>query len=207
MKQKQRSVASRSSRARSSSAKKTKRTSNTGSRARSKSGSRRRKKSAKSTMRGGMVLAKDFREFIASLNEREVRYLIIGGIAVAAHGHPRYTKDMDVWVWLDKANAVKLVSALNDFGFASLKKKPEEFLDPNAVHQFGVEPNRIDVLTDAGGVPFEECYERRVVVKVRGVNVNFISREDLFRTKQSTGRLQDLADIEQLGTKISLPKR
>ncbi len=151
-----------------------------------------------------MVLAKDFREFIASLNVHDVRYLVVGGIAVAAHGHPRYTKDMDVWLWLDRANAEKFVSALQDFGLGSLRKKPEDFLDPNDVHQFGVEPNRIDVIVDLNDVTFEDCYDRRVIVDVQGVEVNFVSREDLFRTKQSTGRLQDLADIEQLGKKVNV---
>ncbi|MDL1894434.1 hypothetical protein FBQ87_16340 [Sphingobacteriales bacterium CHB3] len=153
-----------------------------------------------------MALSKDFREFIASLNEHDVRYLVIGGIAVAAHGHPRYTKDMDIWLWLDRGNAEKFVAALRDFGFGSLGKRPEDFLNPDDVHQFGVEPNRIDVLTDLGGISFEECYTRRVVVKERNVKVCLISKEDLFRVKQSTGRLQDLADIEQLGKKIQSQK-
>ncbi|MGB0385075.1 MAG: hypothetical protein ACPGWR_09650 [Ardenticatenaceae bacterium] len=83
-------------------------------------------------MRGNMVLNQDFKEFIESLNDNNVRYLIIGGYAVAFHGHPRYTKDLDVWVWISQDNAANMVKALDQFGFASLGLEAEDFLEPKA---------------------------------------------------------------------------
>ena len=94
-----------------------------------------------------MVLSQDFKEFVQLLNEHKVRYLVIGGYAVAFHGHPRYTKDIDVWIGLDKGNAGNLLNALKDFGFGSLGLKTEDFLNSDQVVQLGYPPNRIDLLT------------------------------------------------------------
>jgi len=80
-----------------------------------------------------MVLNQDFKEFIESLNDNNVRYLIIGGYAVAFHGHPRYTKEVDIWLWLDRENAENMVKALDQFGFGSLGLKAEDFLEPDTV--------------------------------------------------------------------------
>lgn len=205
MKRKQRSGASLSSSKKSKSESKTRRTSNIGSRSRRKNASRRSIKSAKSIAIRGMVLSDDYREFIESLNAHRVRYLVVGAYAVGHFGHPRYTKDLDVWVWLDRANAEKVVTALEQFGFGSLGLKVEDFLSKDTIIQLGYEPDRIDILTDLNDVRFEECFERKVIVSWRGTKVNLISRRDLIRSKQATGRLQDLADIEQLGKKVPPP--
>ena len=109
-----------------------------------------------------MILNQDFKEFIQSLNKHDVRYLVIGGYAVAFHGHPRYTKDMDLWVWLDKSNLKNLIAALKDFGFGSLGLKVEDFLEPETVVQLGYPPNRIDLITSPKGVEFETCYATRI---------------------------------------------
>src|SRR5690606_25519429 len=106
-----------------------------------------------------MVRNQDFREFIQSLNDNDVLYLIVGGQAVAFHGHPRYTKDLDVWVLLDKTNAQKIVAALHQFGFAPLGLVPEDFLDPNTTVQLGYPPSRIDILVGLEGMDFEACFE------------------------------------------------
>ncbi len=145
-----------------------------------------------------MVLNQDFKEFIKSLNEANVRYLIVGGYAVAFHGHPRYTKDLDVWIWLDKGNAKKLIIALDDFGFGSLGLKAEDFLNPDDVIQLGYPPNRIDILSDLKGINFEKCYTAKVEVLIDDVQVNFIDLENLRKNKKATGRTQDLADLEKL---------
>jgi len=89
-----------------------------------------------------MVLNKDFKEFIQLLNDHDVLYLVIGGYAVAFHGYPRYTKDIDIWVWLDKGNAEKLLKVLKDFGSGSLGLKLNDFLDPEQVVQLGYPPNK-----------------------------------------------------------------
>jgi hypothetical protein len=99
-----------------------------------------------------MILAQDFREFIQSLNDNHVRYLIVGGYAVAFHGHPRYTKDLDVWLWVDEQNAEKMVKALEQFGFASLGLTADDFLEPGIIIQLGYPPNRIDLITKLVGL-------------------------------------------------------
>ena len=145
-----------------------------------------------------MVLTQDFREFFQSLNDHNVRYLVIGGYAVAFHGHPRYTRDIDVWIGTDKENAENLITALHDFGFSSLGLKAEDFLNPEDIVQLGYPPNRIDLLAGLEGVKFDACYASRIVVEIQGTSVNFIDLENLKKNKRATGRLQDLADLEKL---------
>ena len=145
-----------------------------------------------------MVLNEDFKEFIASLNANEVRYLVVGGYAVAFHGHPRYTKDLDFWIWPDPVNAEKMVGALQDFGFSGLDITASDFLDTDNVVQLGQPPNRIDLITSVSGLDFETAFENRKESMFEGLPINFISLEDLVKNKTSTGRLQDLADVKQL---------
>jgi hypothetical protein len=145
-----------------------------------------------------MDLDPNFSEFIASLHAREVRFLIVGGYAVGMHGHPRYTADLDVWLRADEANARALLGALEDFGFADLDLTTDDFLTPEHVVQLGYPPLRIDLLTSIDGVDFAEAYERRVEVMLDDLMVPVISLNDLRRNKQTTGRAQDLADLEAL---------
>jgi predicted nucleotidyltransferase len=145
-----------------------------------------------------MVLNQDFKEFIKSLNNNRVRYLVIGGYAVAFHGHPRYTKDIDIWIECSLDNAQNVIAALQEFGFASLGLQPSDFVEAGQIIQLGYPPNRIDILTSLKGVNFGACYENRVVVEIDDLAVNFIDLENLKQNKKSTGRLQDLADLENL---------
>jgi hypothetical protein len=145
-----------------------------------------------------MALNPDFREFIASLNRREVRYLIVGGYAVAFHGYPRYTKDIDIWIDSERENAEKLLQAIKDFGFEALDLQAEDFLVPGYVIQLGYPPNRIDLLTSIKGVEFAECYDSRIEIEIEGTCLSFIDVKNLKRNKRATGRLQDLADVENL---------
>ena len=144
------------------------------------------------------MLNQDFREFIQSLNENEVRYLVIGGYAVAYHGHPRYTKDIDIWLEMTPENAAKMVRALEQFGFASLGLKEEDFSAPDQVVQLGYPPARIDLLTTLEGVDFESCYAARVQTEMDGIPVDVIDLESLKRNKKAVGRIQDLADLADL---------
>ena len=144
------------------------------------------------------MLSKDFREFIELLNEHEVRYLVVGGYAVAFHGHPRYTKDLDVWIELSQENAINTINALEKFGFGSLELKSEDFLEPDQIIQLGYPPNRIDILTTVKGLKFDDCYKARVEVAIQGLKINFIDLENLKKNKRLTGRPQDLADAENL---------
>ncbi|MCG8604505.1 hypothetical protein MJD09_05825 [bacterium] len=140
----------------------------------------------------------DFREFIQSLNDNDVDYLVIGGYAVAFHGHPRYTKDLDIGLRLTKDNVQRLLNALDDFGFSSQDLRVEDFLNPDEVVQLGQPPNRIDLLTEVQGVDFDNCYQRRVEEDFNGVVVKFIDLENLRKNKKAAGRHQDLADLDHL---------
>lgn len=144
------------------------------------------------------MLNRDFREFIQSLNDSHVLYLVVGGYAVAVHGHPRYTKNLDVWIAMSPDNAAKLVAALAQFGLSSLGLQPSDFLVSDQIVQLGYPPSRIDVLTTLLGVEFADCYPSRLEVEVEGTRVNFIDLDNLKRNKQATGRHQDLADLENL---------
>jgi predicted nucleotidyltransferase len=144
------------------------------------------------------VLNRDFREFVQSLNDNQVRYLVIGGYAVALHGYPRYTKDIDIWIEPTPANLEKVLNALVQFGFGSLELRVEDFLAPDQVVQLGHPPNRIDLITAAPGVDFATCHRTRVEVPIDGVKVAFIDLSNLRKNTKAAGRLQDLADLENL---------
>ncbi len=152
----------------------------------------------RSIIAGGMVLNQDFKEFIQSLNDNGVRYLVVGGYAVALHGYPRYTKDIDIWVEMTPENGNRILKALDQFGFGSLDVKASDFTVPDQLLKLGYPPRRIDVLTTLPGVGFSECYSSRTIVEIDGVSVNFIDLENLKKNKRATGRHQDLADLENL---------
>jgi hypothetical protein len=145
-----------------------------------------------------MEIPPDFSEFIASLAARDTRFLVVGGYAVALHGHPRYTGDIDIWLAPDEENARSVVAALAEFGFEDLGLTIDDFLEPDRVVQLGYPPMRIDLMTGLDGVNFDEAYERRVEVELGGVAVPFLSLDDLRRNKRATARAQDLADLEAL---------
>lgn len=141
----------------------------------------------------------DFRAFLESLNSAGVRYLVLGGYAVIHYGHRRSTRDLDVWVSVDPANAAKVSDVLREFGgFPASQVKPSMFQVKGKVFIFGREPVRIDILTDPSELKFEDSYARRNVVDWDGLRVPLISFEDLKRNKAGSGRPKDLADLENL---------
>ena len=144
------------------------------------------------------MLNQDFKEFIQFLNDNHVQYLIVGGYAVAIHGHPRYTKDIDIWIETSLDNANNLLQALEQFGFSSLGLQTQDFLTPDQIIQLGYPPNRIDLLTNIDGVVFKDCYPLRLEVIIDDVVVTFIDLDNLKKNKKASGRLQDLADLENL---------
>ncbi|WP_054033143.1 DUF6036 family nucleotidyltransferase [Desulfatitalea tepidiphila] len=144
------------------------------------------------------MLSKDFKKFIELLNGHNVRYLVVGGYAVAFHGYPRYTRDLDVWIELSPENADNVLKALEEFGFGSLGLKSEDFLESEQIIQLGYPPNRIDILTTLKEIKFEDCYKERVEVDIQGLKISFIDLENLKHNKRATGRPQDLADAENL---------
>ena len=145
-----------------------------------------------------MILNQDFREFIQLLNEHKLEYLIVGGYALAFHGYPRFTQDIDFWIWTNKENATKIISVLKDFGFISLNLREEDFLDGENVIQLGYPPNRIDILSQIDGVEFKEAFINKEVFKDEEIEINFIGIDHLIQNKKASGRLQDLADLEIL---------
>jgi hypothetical protein len=148
-----------------------------------------------------MVLNKDFREFIELLNENEVKYLIVGGYAVGFHGYPRYTKDLDIWILAAHENSQKIMNALKQFGFGHAELKKEDFLKSGNFVQLGYPPNRIDLVMSCDGVDFETCYKSKIQIEVEGLKINFIDLDNLKKNKKASGRLQDLADLDNLEPK------
>lgn len=129
----------------------------------------------------------DFREFLQLLADNQVEHRIVGGYAVAANGHPRYTKDIDVWIRPTFDNAARLVAALDEFGFGSLGIKASDFLEPDTVVQLGYPPRRIDLLTTPSGVTFEECYDQRVTIVADGTELHIIGLAHLRANKLAFG--------------------
>jgi len=146
-----------------------------------------------------MRLSKDLREFIESLNSHEVEFLIVGSYALAYHGMPRYTGDIDILIRPAVENANRVESVIQSFGFASLGLKAADFLEPDQVVQLGQPPNRIDLLTALTGVTFDEAWQDREPGDLDGIPVQFIGRRAFVKNKRSTGRLKDRADLEALG--------
>ena len=141
---------------------------------------------------------KDFSEFVSLLNAHGVEYLVVGGYALAAHGHPRFTGDLDIWLQQSKANASRVLDALRAFGFGSLDISVSDLLKPDGVVQLGYPPGRIDLLTSIDGVSFDLCSTRKEMVLIQGLPIPFIGLEDFKTNKKATGRLKDLADLESL---------
>jgi hypothetical protein len=145
-----------------------------------------------------MKLTRDLKEFIELLNAHHVEYLLIGGWAFGFHATPRYTGDIDFFLRCDEANATRLKKTLTEFGFAELPGFEESFLQPDRILQFGLPPNRIDILTQISGVNFTEAWESHVQGELEGLPVPIISREKLIKNKETAARAKDLADIEAL---------
>jgi hypothetical protein len=140
-------------------------------------------------------LTEDFRDFFVYLNRYSVRYLVVGGYAVALHGYVRYTKDIDVWIDATPDNAERLAAALEAFG-ASVDAS--QFLIPDKVLFIGNPPNRIDVLTSIPGVDFVVCYEKRLEETLDGVTITLIDKTSLIAAKKASARPQDLLDAAKL---------
>lgn len=148
-----------------------------------------------------MTLDSDFKDFIELLNKHKVVYLIIGGYAMAFHGRPRYTGDLDIWIEISNSNAKKMVAVINEFGFASLGFTDSDFLSDKIINQIGYPPLRIDILTSIDGISFKEAYQHKREIKIDSTCTYYIGLNQLIQNKKASGRLQDLADIEALRKK------
>ena len=146
-----------------------------------------------------MEVQKDFKRLLELLNGHKVEYMIVGAYALAYHGAPRFTGDIDIFVHLSPENAQKILSALADFGFGSLNLTINDFQNPDSVVQLGVPPVRIDIITSITGVTWEEANKGKIKGLYGNVPVCFLGREQYIINKRATGRKKDLADLESLG--------
>jgi hypothetical protein len=140
----------------------------------------------------------DFRDLLSAFSACAVEYLVVGAHALAVHGHVRATKDLDVWVRPTRENATRVLDGLAAFGAPLHDLSLEDLSRPGLVFQIGVPPVRIDVVTGIDGVEFGPAWLDRLEAKLDGLVIPVLSRKDLIRNKRATGRLQDLADVEQL---------
>jgi hypothetical protein len=144
------------------------------------------------------MFEQDFIDFIELLNQHEVAYMIIGAHALAFHGRPRHTGDLDIWIKPSNENAGKMINVLRDFGFSSLGLTESDFLKESYVTQLGYPPLRIDILNAISGVEFDGAYQNKIKGEVDGLIVNFINVNDFIKNKEATGREKDLGDIASL---------
>lgn len=148
-----------------------------------------------------MEIQKDFRELLELFNAHNIDYVIVGGYALAFHGAPRFTGDIDILIKPNEQNAKRILAALAEFGFASLDISEADFTSDGNVIQLGVPPVRIDIMTSLTGVPSEKALAGRVAGNYGNITVYFIAKEDLILNKQALGRKKDIADLEALGEK------
>ena len=140
----------------------------------------------------------DFRDLFAELNEHRAEYIVVGAHALAAHGHVRATKDLDVWIGPHQDNAGRVFRALASFGAPLDDLKVDDLTTPNLVFQIGIAPVRIDIITSIDGVRFEDAWPDRIESEYSDQKVYVLSRRHLIQNKKASGRLQDLADVERL---------
>lgn len=144
------------------------------------------------------MLNRDFKDMLLCLKDKEVEFIIVGAYALAAHGFPRATGDIDIWVRNSSANAQKIMQALMKFGAPLSNLSEGDFTAPEMVVQIGVEPCRIDLLTSISGVEFEEAWENKVGITIDDLEIYVLSKTDLLKNKLATGRDKDRGDIAWL---------
>lgn len=140
----------------------------------------------------------DFDEMLSALSDAGAEFLIVGAHALAAHGHPRATGDLDIWIRPTPENAHRVWRALGAFGAPLADLTQDELARPGLVFQIGVVPRRIDILTEISGVAFENAWGRRLETLVEGRRLPILGRQDLLANKRAAGRTKDLADIALL---------
>ncbi len=147
-----------------------------------------------------MKIHSDFNDFVAALNKNDVQYVIVGSIALAFHGCPRATGDIDFWIRPTSSNARNLLKAINDFGFGKLDISEDDVLSDNII-QLGYPPVRIDLISALDGLTSEEIWESRQAGKFGDHDAHYIGKENFIKNKRTLGRHKDLADLELLGEK------
>jgi len=144
------------------------------------------------------MLNEDYRDMLHVLSDEKVKFLLVGAYALAAHGYPRATMDIDIWVMPSPQNADAVLRALRRFGAPLHNLTKEDLQKEGTIFQIGVAPRRIDIITAASGLQFDETYRRSLAVNIEGIEVHIPSIDDLIRNKRAVGRTRDLADAEAL---------
>ncbi len=146
------------------------------------------------------MLNEDYRDILHALSDEKVRFILVGAYALAAHGYPRATMDIDIWVMPSPDNAEAVLRALRRFGAPLHNLTKEDLQKDGTIFQIGVAPRRIDIITAASGLQFEHAYQNSIIVNIDGLDVRIPSIEDLIINKKATGRTKDLADAEALAS-------
>jgi hypothetical protein len=144
------------------------------------------------------MLNEDYKDILLALSVEKASFLLVGAYALAVHGYPRATMDMDIWIMPSPQNADAVLRALQRFGAPLHKLTKEDLQNDDTVFQIGVAPRRIDLITSASGLQFEEAYGRSLLVKIEGIEVRIPAIDDLIKNKRASGRTKDLADAEAL---------
>jgi len=145
-----------------------------------------------------MLTNPDFKELLSILENYKVRYLVVGGYAVMKYTEPRFTRDLDLWISTDEENSKAVFAALKEFGAPLKDLTPHDFTQKGYFYQMGNPPFRLDIMMSIPGVEFESAWEHREEVLLEELTIPFISRADLIKTKEASGRAQDLIDLEEL---------
>ncbi len=145
-----------------------------------------------------MLTSPDFKELLNILEKYKIRYLVVGGYAVMKYTEPRFTKDLDLWISTDRENSNAVFAALKEFGAPLKNLTPEDFTQEGYFYQMGNPPFRLDIMMSIPGVEFETAWEHREEVRLEGLLLPFISKSDLIKAKEASGRNQDLIDAANL---------
>ncbi|MCF8142687.1 MAG: nucleotidyltransferase [Deltaproteobacteria bacterium] len=145
-----------------------------------------------------MLTSSDFKELLKIFKKYKIRYLVVGGYAVMKYSEPRFTKDLDVFIATDQDNASAVYKALKEFGAPLENLTSKDFSQKGYFYQMGRPPLRVDIMMSIPGVEFDQAWENREVVELGDLRIYFISRSDLIRSKEASGRLQDKIDVDKL---------
>ena len=148
------------------------------------------------------MLNEDYKEMLQILLEEKVKFIVVGAYALSAHGYPRATGDIDIWIEPTSDNSQKLISSLTRFGAPLFDVSAKDFTKEGIIFQIGVAPRRIDILTAIDGVEFQSAHARKLEILLEGISIPVLSLEDLIKNKQSTGREQDSIDAKILKKKL-----
>ena len=148
------------------------------------------------------MLNEDYKEMLQILLEEKVKFIVVGAYALGAHGFPRATGDFDIWIEPTPVNAKKVIRSLARFGAPLFDVNEKDFTEEGIIFQIGVVPRRIDIITTIDGVEFQSAYAKKLLVSVEALNVPVLSREDLIKNKESTGREKDALDAKMLKRRL-----